>query len=113
MNTQKIRIPQLSSKMINVKRMNTGMVKDRSSELDILLFQNSSIRQYSQTQKGSRKIQKMLSIITPDKMDILVGKLGSFLPELMKNKYGNYLCQKLFAKTTSKQREFIIEMVSF
>lgn len=106
-NTSKL----LSKPLIYPNQLNLNTPKDRTSELDILLFKHKNFGQYFQTQKGSRSLQKMLPFITNDKMDLLVGKLGSFFGELMQNKYGNYLCQKIFAISSSEQRKFILSMV--
>ena len=60
-----------------------------SEELDIV----SRVYEYSFDQQGCRMIQQRLEDnCTPDFVAALVNSMSGFLPEVMGNQFGNYLC---------------------
>ncbi|KAJ6247145.1 pumilio homology domain family member 4 [Anaeramoeba flamelloides] len=62
-----------------------------------------NIYKISQNQYGCRFLQDMLYLNDPNVIAIIFNELLTNFHELMKDQFGNYLCQKLFLSCTDKQ----------
>lgn len=66
---------------------------------------------YAKSQKGSRIIQKLIEKMNLTEIQTLILNLQPYLPDVMKDTYGNYLCQKIIQFCTPEQRCFILKSV--
>lgn len=56
-------------------------------------------------------MQKFLNKINPDNLNVLINKLGSNIPQLMTDVYGNYFCQKMIQSCSVEQRIVVLNYV--
>ena len=70
----------------------------------LLNMTDYALYNYLITQKGSREAQNILSNFNQKELDILIDKLNHFIPDITKDKYGNYFTHKLFKICVPSQR---------
>jgi len=84
---------------------------DTKSLLDFLNSLNEKLIDFVRTQKGSRSLQKFLSKITSENLDLIFDRLENKFSDLMVDVYGNYLSQKLVICCSLEQRMHILRCV--
>jgi hypothetical protein len=82
--------------------------EESNNDFNIL---STNLKDIAQTQSGSRFLQKQLTKGSPDFIEFVLKQIGSYLPELMTNDYGNYFCQRLLSSCSTTQRLFFINNI--
>ena len=72
---------------------------------------NTSLDSFICSQTGSRMLQNNLNHFSNQIIDILIDKIKTFFEKLMCDVYGNYFCQKLYIKSSFKQRLLILDSI--
>lgn len=70
-----------------------------------------SLSEYICSQKGSRSMQKKLSLISSKELDEVLQLLQASLSIMMVDTYGNYFCKKLLQLSSCEQRIFFCQCV--
>lgn len=63
-----------------------------------------NIPTFVNSQKGSRSLQKSLSLFSQEEISSLYELVFPFFNEIINNSFGNYFCQKLFKQIETNQR---------
>lgn len=69
-----------------------------------LLKNVPNIVTFVNSQKGSRSLQKSLSLFSQEEINMLYELCYPFLNDIINNSFGNYFCQKLFKQIEPNQR---------
>ena len=72
---------------------------------------NSPLDEFICSQAGSRMLQNNLNNFSYQIIDLLIKKIKTYFPKLMCDIYGNYFCQKLYIKSSLKQRLLILDSI--
>ena len=72
---------------------------------------NSPLDEFICSQTGSRMLQNNLNNFSHQIIDLLIKKIKIYFPKLMCDVYGNYFCQKLYIKSSLKQRLLILDSI--
>ncbi len=70
------------------------------------------VMELATNQNGSRFLQDRLDERQPPYLDIVFDEILEFLPELMVNLFGNYLCQKVITYSSAQQQMLILQKLS-
>ena len=72
---------------------------------------NTPLDAFICSQTGSRMLQNNLNNFSNQIIDLLIDKIKLYFEKLMCDVYGNYFCQKLYIKSTFKQRLLILDSI--
>ena len=72
---------------------------------------NTPLDAFICSQTGSRMLQNNLNNFSYQIIDLLIDKIKLYFEKLMCDVYGNYFCQKLYIKSTFKQRLLILDSI--
>ena len=72
---------------------------------------NTPLDAFICSQTGSRMLQNNLNNFSYQIIDLLIDKIKLYFEKLMCDVYGNYFCQKLYIKSTYKQRLLILDSI--
>jgi len=72
---------------------------------------NSPLDEFICSQAGSRMLQNNLNNFSHQIIDLLIKKIKTYFQKLMCDIYGNYFCQKLYIKSSLKQRLLILDSI--
>lgn len=70
---------------------------------------SSEIFGFPLTKPFSKSLQKKISKASPESLSTILKQLTPYLPSLMVDLYGNYVCQTIFHSCSADQRYFILE----
>jgi len=63
------------------------------------------------SKSGSKRTQKLIAKSRPEEIQQIIQSLGTKITSLMKDMYGNYMCQTLFQSCSSEQRVFLLQSI--
>jgi hypothetical protein len=62
----------------------------------------------AKSKQGSKRLQKIIAKGEHENIEKIVMQTAAFIPELMMDKFGNYMCQALFQTCSTQQRLMIL-----
>ena len=94
----------------NKKRLNN--FNDEIINFNIFIENlNSPLDVFICSQAGSRMLQNNLNNFSNQIIDLLIDKIKTFFEKLMCDVYGNYFCQRLYIKSSFRQRLLILDSI--
>ncbi|EPY52153.1 RNA-binding protein [Schizosaccharomyces cryophilus OY26] len=83
-----------------------------SSTLAPFSFPSNNILSFCKDQHGCRYLQRLLEKKNPVYVNVVFNETQAYLPVLMVDAFGNYLCQKLFEHVSDAQRSVFIQIIA-
>ncbi|WBW71089.1 pumilio family RNA-binding protein Puf4 [Schizosaccharomyces osmophilus] len=83
-----------------------------SSNLAPFSFPSNNILSFCKDQHGCRYLQRLLEKKNPAYVDVVFNETQAYLPILMVDAFGNYLCQKLFEHVSDAQRSTFVQIIA-
>ncbi|EPX72170.1 RNA-binding protein [Schizosaccharomyces octosporus yFS286] len=83
-----------------------------SSTVAPFSFPSNNILSFCKDQHGCRYLQRLLEKKNPAYVDVVFNETQAYLPVLMVDAFGNYLCQKLFEHVSDAQRSKFVQTIA-